>query len=139
MNGDGVEKRGGERGMSGGLSRTERTQRRFERAMRLTVSRGRRWDLAGLCEAVDLVVDLQQLALADRATYSELVGRWRCTVRLWLYELILAAGALGFDEVGTTLCDALVEVDMRPYHGLLRELALLDASEAMAATAGGAA
>ena len=90
-----------------------------------SVTRQRRWTLARLCEAVDLVVAMQRLALTDRHTYDEAVLERLAEVRIWLYELMIAAAAMGFDEVAPTLLGALPGVSMGPYEELLAELGRL--------------
>lgn len=100
---------------------------RFERELVVSVSQSRRWTLSRVCEVVDLIVDLQQLAISDRGRYDGLLEGRQTQVRVWLYELLVAATALGFNEVAPVLIDALPGVDMGSYERLLYELGALSA------------
>ena len=101
---------------------------RFEAEMQAAVTDQRRWTLARLCAAVDLVVDLQHLALVDGPAYESIVLARRGVVGLWLYELIVAASGMGLREVGPALIEALPHIDMSGYRALLDEVGALDSA-----------
>ena len=107
-----------------GFSRGAIAQR-LELELGSSVRQSRRWTLARVCGVVDLIVDLQQLALRDRQRYDVLLACRKTQVRVWLYEVLVAAAALGFDEVAPVLIDALPGVDMADYRSLLVELGAL--------------
>lgn len=105
-----------------GVQRRAGVERRLAMELGAMASRCRPWTLSRLCDAVELVVDLQHLALVDGVAYEAMTAPREVALRVWVYELLLAAAAMGFDSVAPTLLDALPGVDMSGYQGLLAEV-----------------
>ena len=75
-----------------------------------------------LCDELDLVVDLQQLAIFDKPAYRAFIHGRQTALALWLYEMAVAAAAQGWREFAPTLMSALPEIDCGPMIPLLDEI-----------------
>jgi len=81
-----------------------------------------RWTMQQLCEELDLVVDLQQLAIADQPAYRAFIHGRETALSLWLYEMAVSAAAQGWREFAPTLMNALPDIDCGALIPLLDEI-----------------
>ena len=77
-------------------------------------------------DALCLVIHLQRLASSDVNRYRAFVQVHHQQLRLWLYQLGIAAASMGFLEVPDVLLKALPYVDMHCYQSIFGELDLVN-------------